>query len=82
MRYAYRLFFNNGESGITIQNHYFTEEQILSAFKDEGVVKVQFHRHIPNGYHLCGCGALVKGTKDELCDECREIYGHTCESEL
>ena len=46
------------------------------------VVKVKYHRHIPNGYHLCGCGNLAKGNKDELCQECREIYGHTYEHQL
>lgn len=54
-----------------------------SSNKDfNGVVKVRFHKHIPYGYHLCACGNLAKGTKDELCDECRETYGHTYEHEL
>ena len=83
MRYSYELTYKGGAKAFSIQNHLFTEEQILKAFKGEGVVKVKYHRHIPNGWHLCGCGNLVThGAENELCDECKEIYGHTYEDEL
>lgn len=82
MKYAYELTYKNGCQGWSIQNYLFSEEKMLDAFKSEGVVKVRFHKHVPKGYHLCGCGNLAKGTRDELCDECRETYGHYYEHEL
>lgn len=82
MKYAYELTYGNGAQGWSIQEHFFTEEVMLAVFKPKGVTEVRFHKHIPYGYHLCGCGNLVKGTQDELCDECREVYGHYYEHEL
>lgn len=82
MTYAYELTYKNGIKMWNIQSYMFTEEKMLEHFKNEGVTKVRFHRHIPEGYHLCGCGNLAKGTKDELCDECRETFGHRYEHEL
>jgi len=83
MKYAYEITYNNGYQEWNIQHYCYTEEQMLEAFKKHGVVKVRFHRHIPNGYHLCGCGNLVKGTNEDLlCDECRAIYGHKYTYEL
>ena len=86
MKYAYELVFPNGAIVFTTQEHNFTEQEVLDGVKKwkgyEKVKSVRFLRHIPYGYHLCGCGNLAKGTKDELCDECREIYRHTYEHEL
>ena len=89
MRYAYELTHKNGSQMWNFQDYLFTEEQILNACKEsedewfKSVVSVRFHKHIPNGWHLCGCGNLVKGTNEDLlCDECREIYGHKYASEL
>ena len=88
MKHAYRLTYPNGASIFSIQDYCFTEEQMLKACKESDskdfntVVSVKYHRHIPKGYHLCGCGNLAKGTRDELCDDCRETYGHYYEHEL
>lgn len=83
MKYAYKLHYKHGGNVYCVQNHYFTEEEVLNAFKGDGVVKVSFYRTIPSGYHLCSCGNLVKGTDERvMCDECRQTYGHTYEYEL
>ena len=82
MKYAYELTYANGSQVWNTQESMFSEDTMLKAFKPQGVVKVRFHRHIPNGYHLCGCGNLAKGDSDELCLECREVYGHYYEHEL
>lgn len=88
MKYAYLLTYPNGIKAYSIQRYKFTEEEMLKACKESKdkefntVVSVKYHKEIPNGYHLCNCGNLAKGTKDELCEECREIYGHTYEHEL
>ena len=82
MKYAYELTYANGCNGWSTQNHFFSDEEMLNAFKPNGVVSVRFHKEVPNGYHVCGCGNLAKGNRDELCDECREIYGHCYEHEL
>ena len=82
MKYSYELTYKNGAKAFSIQNRLFDEEEVLKAFKEQGVVGVKYHRHIPKGYHLCGCGNLALGTRDELCNECREIYGHYYEHEL
>lgn len=88
MKYSYILTSRNGVKQFNIQDYHFTEEEMLRACEKSDseefntIVKVKFHKSIPNGYHLCGCGNLVKGNKDELCQECREIYGHKYESEL
>lgn len=89
MQYSYRLHYKNGATCFSVQDHLFTEEQMLKACKEskykefKDVVKVEYHRHIPKGWHLCGCGNLVThGPQNELCDECKEIYGHTYEDEL
>ncbi len=82
MKYAYELTYKGGVKAFSTQNYKFTEQQVLDAFKSDGIIKVSFFKEIPNGYHLCGCGNLAKGTRDELCDECRETYGHTYEHEL
>ena len=66
-----------------IQDYRFTEEQMLNVFKKEGAIKVKYHRTIPYGYHLCGCGNLAMGTnEDVLCQECQELYGHRYAYEL
>ena len=82
MKYAYEMTYDNGSKVFSTQNYNFSEKEMLDYFQKEGVVRVKFLRHIPYGYHLCGCGNLAKGSKDELCDECREIYGHYYEHEL
>ena len=82
MKYSYELTYSNGEKAFTIQDQLFEEEKVLETFKTNGVKTVKFHRHIPMGYQLCGCGNLAKGNGDELCDECRETYGHYYEHEL
>ena len=88
MKYSYKLTYANGASIFTTQDYLFTDEEMLNAckkskYKEFNKVKsAQFHKHVPNGYHICGCGNLAKGRKDELCDECKEIYGHTYEGEL
>lgn len=88
MKYAYELIDSIGRKMHSIQKYKFTEQQMLNACKESKdpnfkmVVEVKFLTEIPKGYHLCGCGNLVKGTKDELCEECRQLYGHTYEHEL
>lgn len=83
MRYAYELTYEGGIKEWNFQSHLFTNDEMLNAFKPLGVVAVKFHRHIPRGYHLCGCGNLVVGENENvLCQECREIYGHAYESNL
>lgn len=88
MKYVYELTYPNGVKALSVQDYYFTEDKMLksckaSKIKEFNQVKsVRFVRHIPYGYHLCGCGNLVKGNGDELCQECREIYGHKYEHEL
>ena len=86
MKYAYKIIFKNGSEVFTIQNYKFAEQQVLDGVRTwngyESAEKVEFLTEIPKGYHLCGCGNLAKGTRDELCDECREIYGHYYEHEL
>ena len=88
MKYSYELIYPNGVKAFSVQDFCFTETQMLKACKESEnkefntVISVKFHRHIPNGYHLCGCGNLAKGSRDELCDECREIYGHKYEHQL
>lgn len=88
-KYAYEITHKNGLQEWIFQNFGFTEDEILKAMKESpyeeyhDVVKVKFHTKVPNGYHLCGCGNLVKGTDEhELCDECKEIYGHDYDYEL
>ena len=88
MKYGYRLIYPNGVTALSTQNYKFTEQEMLDACKKSNhkdfktVQKVEFIREIPRGYHLCGCGNLAKGSRDELCDECRETYGHYYEHEL
>jgi hypothetical protein len=82
MKYAYEIIYGNGRREWSIQKYKFSAEEIVNAFKPYGVIKAKFHIEIPRGYHLCSCGNLAKGTSDELCDECREIYGHYYEHEL
>lgn len=88
MQHSYELTYPNGAKAFSVQDYCFAEDEMLKACKTSKskefntVVKVKYHRHIPNGYHLCGCGNLAKGNGDELCQECREIYGHTYEHEL
>lgn len=88
MKYGYRLIYPNGVTALSTQNYKFTEQEILDACKKtkykefNSVEKVEFICEIPKGYHLCGCGNLTKGTRNELCDECKEIYGHSYEDEL
>ena len=80
--YAYELTYSNGVQVWNTQKYKFTEQQMLDAFKSQNVVKVRYHCQVPKGYHLCGCGKLAYGVRDELCDECRETYGHYYEHEL
>lgn len=89
VRYAYELIHKNKIVEINVQNHFFTEEVMLKTAHEcpyeeyHDVVKVKFYKRIPDGYHLCGCGNLVEGTDDhELCDECKEVYGHDYDFEL
>lgn len=88
MKHSYELTYPNGVKTFSVQDYCFTEDEMLKACKASKskefntVVSVKYHRHIPNGYHLCGCGNLAKGSRDELCSECQEIYGHTYEHEL
>ena len=88
MKYSYELIYPNGIKAFNVQDYRFTEEQMLKACKENEskefntVVKVKYHKDIPNGYHLCNCGNLAKGNGDELCPKCREIYGHKYEHEL
>ena len=88
MNHSYERTYSNGVMAFSVQDQCFTEDEMLKACKASKskefntVVRVKYHRHIPNGYHLCGCGNLAKGSKDELCQACREIYGHTFEYQL
>lgn len=54
--------------------------QHTEAFKNQKVVDVAD----ANTNHICKyCGEITKGTdEDVLCDECREIFGHSFYSEL
>jgi len=85
-KYAYELVFPNGAIVFTTQDYKFTEQQVLEGVKTwkgyEKVKSVRFKCEVPKGYHICGCGNLAKGTRDELCDRCRETYGHYYEHEL
>lgn len=82
MKYSYELTYPNGFKAFSVQNYCFTEDEMLKACKSSknkefnSVVSVKYHRNIPYGFHLCDCGNLAKGSKDELCSECQEIYGH------
>ena len=83
MKYSYKLTYKGGGGAFITIDKLVDEKLILEDFRKEGVVKVKYHRHVPNGWHLCGCGNLVThGPDNLLCDECREIYGHTFEEEL
>ena len=83
MKHSYLLDYGNGVKAFNIQEHLFTEEEMLNAFKKEGVVKVKYHRHIPSGWHLCGCGNLAIGSDERLlCKDCQMVYGHKYEYEL
>lgn len=88
MKYAYELSYPNGIKAFNVQDYYFTESQMLKACKESDdkefntVVSVKHHRNIPDGYHLCSCGNLAKGNRDELCKECQEIYGHKYEHQI
>ena len=88
MKYVYELTLDNGMVILNTQDYKFTEGEMLSACHScnthpfNKVMSVKFSKTIPNGYHLCGCGNIAKGTKDELCDECKQLYGHTYEHEL
>lgn len=88
MKYSYELTYPNGSKSFNVQDYCFTEDEMLKACKKSKseefntVVSVKFHRHIPYGYHLCGCGNLAKGSRDELCSECQEIYGCKYEHQL
>ena len=83
MKYSYELVYGNGCSQWFITDGLLSEKDILETHKTDNVKSVRFHRHIPNGMHLCSCGNLAYGDDDDvLCSECQEIYGHTRESQL
>lgn len=83
MRHAYLLTNKNGIQEWNIQKYPFTEKQMLDAFSKYDIVRVEYHRPIPDGHHLCACGNIVEGTNDDvLCKECRESYGHVFAHEL
>ena len=88
MKHVYELTLSNGTVMLNTQDFKFTEQAILERCQASKigpfneVVKVEFIKSIPNGYHVCGCGNVVEGDNDELCDECKSIYGHTYEHEL
>ena len=83
MKYAYELTYANGVKEWCIKTIAFPNKALLRAYEPKGVVAVRFHKHIPNGYHLCSCGNLVIGTNEnELCYDCKCLYGHTYEDEL
>ena len=83
-KYAYILTTKTGLSFYSIQKYKFDANEVLKVYKenDKSVVKCEYFKEIPNGYHLCGCGNIAYGTRDELCDECREYYGHYYAHEL
>lgn len=82
VKYVYEIAYANGVEQWNTQKHKFSESLMLETFKPYGVVRVRFHKEIPNDCHICGCGNVAKGVKDELCKECRQVYGHTYEHEL
>lgn len=87
MRYAYLLQNDNDLSMVTIFSQLQDSKKVLQDAQKEMPknkwTKCSFYRHIPHGFHLCGCGALVAGTNDDvLCPECAMIYGHRLAHEL
>lgn len=87
MRYAYLLRNKNDLEMIVVFKKEHEPKKVLAYYQKEEPkqewVKCLFYKHIPDGFHLCGCGALVAGTNDDvLCPECAMIYGHRFAHEL
>jgi hypothetical protein len=84
MKYVYELTYENGVEMWNTQDHYFTKQQMLDAFRKLGVVKVEYHtEYNENTQHLCSCGNVVNSTiENELCDDCKMLYGHHYDYEL
>lgn len=87
MRYAYLLRNENDLEMVAIYNKQYKPNAVLAAAQKESPKakwsKCLFYKHIPDGFHLCGCGALVVGTNDDvLCPECAMTYGHRYAHEL
>ena len=71
----------DGES-YTWDCEYESEEECRKAFEEDGI-KVE-KIVTKNNHHRCKyCGGIATGkNKDLLCDDCRDIFGHTYYSEL
>lgn len=87
MRYAYLLRNKNDLEMIVVFKKEHEPKNVLAYYQKEEPkqkwTKCLFYKHIPEGFHLCGCGALVAGTNDDvLCPECAAIYGHRYAHEL
>jgi hypothetical protein len=81
MRYAYLLRNANGLEMVAIYNQERKPKDVLKEAQQSHPKqkwnKCLFYKHIPYGFHLCGCGALVVGSNDDvLCPECAMTYGH------
>lgn len=61
---------------------YPNEEACKKAFEDDGIEVVKIVTK--NNHHRCKyCGSIAKGKdSDVLCDDCRDVFGHTFYSEL
>jgi poly-D-alanine transfer protein DltD len=59
-----------------------SEEECVQAFKDEGIEVIKIATK--SNHHRCKyCGSIADGKmSDLLCDNCREVFGHTFYSEL
>lgn len=85
---AYNFFiYADDEDGEYIQTVHFerdTPSEVARRSVEKQLhIKVKKIR-VADNKHLCGyCGEIVNGTdEDVLCDECREMFGHTRYSEL
>lgn len=61
---------------------YPNEEECKRAFENDGIKVIRIATK--NNHHRCKyCGGITQGKiTDLLCDECREVFGHTYYSEL
>jgi len=61
---------------------YSSEEECRKAFEAEGI---KINKIVPRkGHHRCKyCGGIAEGTMTNLlCEDCREIFGHSFYDEL
>ncbi len=61
---------------------YPSEDECRASFENDGIEVSRIEK--ASCHHWCKyCGGIAEGTdKDLLCDDCRELFGHTYYSEL